>query len=144
MYLQDLTFIDDGNNDFLDAEKKLINFDKRFRLSNVILVIIRLQQDPYKLTPLYDVINELVTVKGFGVDIHDEIAYRFSKYIENVSGTISHDDISDFELTCEFPVYSPKIVLQTSNIKKSNLSSANFAAYVTGSPSHVSSPLRTE
>jgi len=47
LYLKDLTFIEDGNPDFVG--NNLINFEKRNLVSRVILEIMRYQQRPYNL-----------------------------------------------------------------------------------------------
>jgi hypothetical protein len=47
VYLTDLTFIEDGNKDYLD--NGLINFDKRRKISQVIREIQQYQQTPYCL-----------------------------------------------------------------------------------------------
>ena len=108
MYLQDLTFIDDGNPDYLDQEKKIINYDKRIRLSNIISVIIHLQKDPYKLTALPELIDSLhLPAKGFDNN-HASISYDLSKYIEQTSGVLNRDDISDVEIA-DVVVYSPNL-----------------------------------
>lgn len=49
MYLTDLTFIEDGNQDFL---QELVNFSKRTFVANVIQEIQQYQQTPYALTPV--------------------------------------------------------------------------------------------
>ena len=109
MNLQDLTFIDEGNPDFLDADKQIINFDKRMRLSTVINNIIKLQSEPYKFRPVSELLDELSEVTGFGPR-HDEISYRLSKYIENVTGVLSHDDISEIEIE-GVVLHAPKHIL---------------------------------
>jgi son of sevenless-like protein len=50
MYLKDITFINDGNPDTLEADfgkADFINFDKRQKLANVVLEIRRFQVVPY-------------------------------------------------------------------------------------------------
>jgi len=51
VYLQDLTFIEDGNPDFL-KDTKLINFEKRAMISKVTMEIQQFQQLGYKLKPV--------------------------------------------------------------------------------------------
>jgi len=46
VFLQDITFIEDGNEDMLD-NGKLINFHKRRMVSKIILIIRQFQQSPY-------------------------------------------------------------------------------------------------
>jgi len=49
VFLTDLTFIEDGNKDYLSDSKVLINFDKRRKISSVIREIQQYQQTPYCL-----------------------------------------------------------------------------------------------
>ena len=123
MNLQDLTFIDEGNSDFLDPEKKLINFDKKMRIANIIQSICTLQNSPYKIRPVSELVDSLVSVTGFDGN-HDQISYQISKYIENPSGVLSHDDISDIDLPAGVVLYAPKINILPS--KKSHSSVINF------------------
>ncbi|KAL0088558.1 ras guanine nucleotide exchange factor domain-containing protein [Phycomyces blakesleeanus] len=52
IYLQDLTFIEDGNPDFLKASNTLINFAKRQKTADVIREIKQFQSPPYPLQAL--------------------------------------------------------------------------------------------
>ncbi len=45
--LKDLTFIEDGNENFLDASKKVINWQKMSMIANVFRDLQRFQQHPY-------------------------------------------------------------------------------------------------
>ena len=49
VFLTDLTFIEDGNHDYVSDSKVLINFDKRRKISMVIRDIQQYQQTPYCL-----------------------------------------------------------------------------------------------
>lgn len=49
IYLQDLTFIEDGNPDFLAKSNNLINFAKRQKTAEVIREIKQFQSSPYTL-----------------------------------------------------------------------------------------------
>lgn len=49
IYLQDLTFIEDGNPDFLAKSNNLINFAKRQKTAEVIREIKQFQSSPYNL-----------------------------------------------------------------------------------------------
>lgn len=89
-YLQDLTFIDDGNQDFLDDEKRYINFDKRSKLASIISVIQRLQKDAYIFTEIPECIENLRQVSGFGGD-QEATAYSISRHIESKAGVITND-----------------------------------------------------
>jgi son of sevenless-like protein len=52
IYLQDLTFIEDGNADYLKTSKGLINFAKRAKTAEVIREIQQYQSTYYQLTPV--------------------------------------------------------------------------------------------
>ncbi|KAI9032844.1 ras guanine nucleotide exchange factor domain-containing protein [Phycomyces nitens] len=52
IYLQDLTFIEDGNPDFLKTSNTLINFAKRQKTADVIREIKQFQSPPYPLQAL--------------------------------------------------------------------------------------------
>lgn len=61
MYLTDLTFIEDGNKDYV-TDEGLINFDKRRKISTVIREIQQYQQTPYCLEAvpwLQDMLNNV-------------------------------------------------------------------------------------
>lgn len=61
LYLTDLTFIDDGNKDFLQNHDGMINFAKRMKTSEVIRELQQYQNVPYLFTPvpeLQDFIKE--------------------------------------------------------------------------------------
>ncbi|KAI8341421.1 ras guanine nucleotide exchange factor domain-containing protein [Chlamydoabsidia padenii] len=55
IYLQDLTFIEDGNSDFLKTSKDLINFAKRAKTAEVIREIQQYQSTHYQLTPVDEI-----------------------------------------------------------------------------------------
>lgn len=55
IYLQDLTFIEDGNADYIQKSTRLINFAKRQKTAEVIREINQFQSLPY----VYQVIPEL-------------------------------------------------------------------------------------
>lgn len=54
IYLQDLTFIEDGNPNYLKKSKDMINFAKRAKTAQVILEIQQHQSTLYKLKPVED------------------------------------------------------------------------------------------
>jgi son of sevenless-like protein len=61
VYLTDLTFIEDGNKDYV-TDEGLINFDKRRKISTVIREIQQYQQTPYCLEAvpwLQDMLNKV-------------------------------------------------------------------------------------
>ncbi|CAM0140420.1 unnamed protein product [Umbelopsis sp. WA50703] len=55
IYLQDLTFIEDGNSDYLKKSKFLINFSKRMKTAEVIREIQQYQSAPYALEPVKEI-----------------------------------------------------------------------------------------
>jgi hypothetical protein len=56
VYLTDLTFIEDGNPDFIDLNgRKLINFTKRKYIYDVIAKVERYQFTSYNLQPVYQI-----------------------------------------------------------------------------------------
>lgn len=55
IYLQDLTFIEDGNSDYLKKSKSLINFSKRMKTAEVIREIQQYQSAPYALEPVKEI-----------------------------------------------------------------------------------------
>lgn len=48
VYLTHLTFIEDGNPNFLPGERKLINFGKRMKSADILREMQTYQRDPYK------------------------------------------------------------------------------------------------
>lgn len=59
-YLTDLTFIEDGNPDFLKVDSRLINFSKRAKTAEVIREIQQYQSLPYAITPVVELQNFLL------------------------------------------------------------------------------------
>jgi son of sevenless-like protein len=76
MYLTDLTFIEDGNPDMVDAG--LINFDKRRKQAQVIKDIQQYQQTPYCLLEVPTIKSYLLKTSG----MDEELAYAVSLSIE--------------------------------------------------------------
>jgi len=68
VYLTDLTFIEDGNGDFVpdpnNPDKRLINFDKRRKISRSIAEIKLYQQEPYPFYDIVEIQNFLCGVRG--------------------------------------------------------------------------------
>jgi len=62
VYLSDLTFIDEGNPDFVDDAKTVINFGKRQLISKIIDEIKRYQNESYLypcIEPIHSFLVEL-------------------------------------------------------------------------------------
>lgn len=55
IYLQDLTFIEDGNSNTLKLNKVLINFAKRAKTAEVIREIQQFQSSLYQLKPVKEI-----------------------------------------------------------------------------------------
>ncbi|KAI8969091.1 ras guanine nucleotide exchange factor domain-containing protein [Mycotypha africana] len=55
IYLQDLTFIEDGNSNYLKKSNNLINFAKRMKTAEVIRDLQQYQSTHYMLTPVPDI-----------------------------------------------------------------------------------------
>ncbi|KAJ1824759.1 hypothetical protein LPJ60_000513 [Coemansia sp. RSA 2675] len=55
VYLQDLTFIEDGNDDVIHGTPRLINFAKRQRTAGTIRDLQQFQNVPYNLTPVAEI-----------------------------------------------------------------------------------------
>jgi len=66
VYLTDLTFIEDGNQDYLSDSKVLINFDKRRKISQVIREIQQYQQTPYCLEAVPSIQGYLLKAEFWG------------------------------------------------------------------------------
>lgn len=78
LYLTDLTFLNDGNPDFLDENKKMINFSKLTKIAGVLRNISIYQQDSYCLETV-EVIQEYI--KTYPVISEDE-QYKESILLE--------------------------------------------------------------
>lgn len=70
IFLTDLTFIEDGNKDYIIAEggKELINFFKRQKQSAIIKELLRLQEIPYALAPVEELSEVLRNMKELSED----------------------------------------------------------------------------
>ena len=55
--MQDMVFIEDGNQDFLKDHPTYINFDKRRRLAEIIKDIQQHQLAPYNIEPVEEIID---------------------------------------------------------------------------------------
>ncbi|KAJ2479855.1 hypothetical protein IWW56_002813 [Coemansia sp. RSA 2131] len=55
VYLQDLTFIEDGNDDMITSRPGLINFAKRQRTAGTVRDLQQFQNVPYNLTPVAEI-----------------------------------------------------------------------------------------
>ena len=79
VYLTDLTFIEDGNSNFLPApNEKMINFDKRRKISKSISEIKLYQQVPYFLMEIQEIQDFLIKVNG----LDESLLYKRSLAVE--------------------------------------------------------------
>ncbi|RUS17998.1 ras guanine nucleotide exchange factor domain-containing protein, partial [Endogone sp. FLAS-F59071] len=80
IYLQDLTFIEDGNTGFLKKSKTLINFSKRMKTAEVIRDIQVYQSTPYLLHPIPEI---QVFIKTHLTSSRDDVTlYELSLQLE--------------------------------------------------------------
>jgi len=81
IYLTDLTFVEDGNPDFINSKrtgKQLINWTKRRFVHNVIAEIQMYQYKPYSIQPVYQIERLLSrTVDGHSY-VDDDPLYKLS------------------------------------------------------------------
>lgn len=61
VYLTDLIFLNDGNKDFVDDAKKMVNFHKMAKIARVVRTITTHQQAPYCLAPVEFIQDFLLT-----------------------------------------------------------------------------------
>lgn len=85
VYLTDLTFIDDGNPNFLASPKEgkdLINFNKRKMVYNVIEKIQQFQQSGYNLQPVHQILTLLKTDKLRSQRLDEKEMWSLSQIFE--------------------------------------------------------------
>ncbi|KAI8328559.1 ras guanine nucleotide exchange factor domain-containing protein [Chlamydoabsidia padenii] len=81
IYLQDLTFIEDGNSNFLKkTNNHLINFDKRTKTAEVIRELQQYQSTPYILQQVPDIQDFIINHLRSSRD--DETLYNLSLAVE--------------------------------------------------------------
>jgi hypothetical protein len=78
IYLQDLTFIEDGNPDYLKNNSKLINFAKQQKSAEVIREIKQFQSPPYIL----ELIPELQEYIKLQLDNSRDIDFLYERSLE--------------------------------------------------------------
>ncbi|OLL24556.1 Protein ste6 [Neolecta irregularis DAH-3] len=71
VYLTDLTFIEDGNSNYLKKSRHLINFSKRMKTAEVIREIQQYQSVPYHLKPVQELQVFLKHNLAESRDVHD-------------------------------------------------------------------------
>ncbi|KAI8379251.1 ras guanine nucleotide exchange factor domain-containing protein [Radiomyces spectabilis] len=80
IYLQDLTFIEDGNSSYLKKSNNLINFSKRMKTADVIRELQQHQSTPYLLQAVPDIQEFIKTHLQSSRD--DETLYNLSLAVE--------------------------------------------------------------
>ncbi|KAF7725698.1 hypothetical protein EC973_009415 [Apophysomyces ossiformis] len=80
IYLQDLTFIEDGNSNYLKKSNNLINFAKRMKTAEVIRELQQYQSTPYLLQAVPDIQEFIKTHLQSSRD--DETLYNMSLTVE--------------------------------------------------------------
>jgi hypothetical protein len=80
IYLQDLTFIEDGNSNYLKKTQNLINFAKRMKTAEVIREIQQYQSAPYHLQPVREL--QLFIKAHLENSRDEEILYGLSVALE--------------------------------------------------------------
>lgn len=77
VYLKDLTFVADGNDDFIKGTE-LINFGKRVKAANIISEIQQYQAVPYPLTSVPELQDYIITNMQGARDVNDMYAVSLS------------------------------------------------------------------
>ncbi|KAG0170527.1 hypothetical protein DFQ28_010709, partial [Apophysomyces sp. BC1034] len=80
IYLQDLTFIEDGNSNYLKKTNNLVNFAKRMKTAEVIRELQQYQSTPYLLQAVPDIQEFIKTHLQSSRD--DETLYNMSLKVE--------------------------------------------------------------
>lgn len=80
LYLKDLTFIEDGNDNFTDKENKFINFEKMAMIANIFVEFQTYQENIYLFEPLPLALNWLKNQKNIIKD--DILLFSLSKDCE--------------------------------------------------------------
>ncbi|KAI5786300.1 ras guanine nucleotide exchange factor domain-containing protein [Pyronema domesticum] len=70
VYLKDLTFVADGNDDFIRGTE-LINFGKRVKAANIISEIQQYQAVPYPLTPVPELQDYIIQAMQSARDVNE-------------------------------------------------------------------------
>eukprot|EP00011_Vannellida_sp_DIVA3-517-6-12_P004440 CAMPEP_0114614398 /NCGR_PEP_ID=MMETSP0168-20121206/5634_1 /TAXON_ID=95228 ORGANISM="Vannella sp., Strain DIVA3 517/6/12" /NCGR_SAMPLE_ID=MMETSP0168 /ASSEMBLY_ACC=CAM_ASM_000044 /LENGTH=863 /DNA_ID=CAMNT_0001825447 /DNA_START=55 /DNA_END=2644 /DNA_ORIENTATION=+ len=77
--LKDLTFMEDGNPDFLDDGKRIINFEKYRMIASIIAELLRYQQATYRIVPDPEIQYYLDNM----VILSEKQLYTYSQRVEN-------------------------------------------------------------
>jgi son of sevenless-like protein len=77
VYLKDLTFVADGNDDFIRGTE-LINFGKRVKAANIISDIQQYQAVPYPLQSVSEVQDHIITSMQTARDVNEMYSVSLS------------------------------------------------------------------
>ncbi len=90
VYLTDLTFVENGNPDFLQGDSQMINFSKRVKIADIIREIQQYQSLPYVFHDVDDIQSYLTA--GFDSAPSIDEQYQLSLTLEprEIPG-IAHD-----------------------------------------------------
>ena len=81
--LTDLTFLEDGNKSFLDAQKTILNFRKFNKISNVIDLCLKSQTIPYDIDPMDNYVHFFTHFKSKNnFQSAEDAWFQRSKYLE--------------------------------------------------------------
>lgn len=84
VYLTDLTFIEDGNTNYLKSNNQLINFSKQTKTAEVIREIQQYQNQPYNLNPVKEISDYILKCLDETVD--EATLYDMSLILEPREG----------------------------------------------------------
>ncbi|KAL6050446.1 hypothetical protein QOT17_019828 [Balamuthia mandrillaris] len=101
MYLRDLTFVYDGNPDYLDDEKTLVNFMKMELVEDQLGVLMELQRTPYELGEVTEVTAHLLNVKY----LEDDDLHKASLICEPSHG---QGLLSESEKAARVSIFNPQ------------------------------------
>ncbi|CEP06873.1 hypothetical protein [Parasitella parasitica] len=87
IYLQDLTFIEDGNPDLLRKPSNLINFAKQQKAAEVIREIKQFQSPPYT----FQVVPEIQDYINFQLEISRDVDFLYERSLE-LEPRVAHYD----------------------------------------------------
>jgi hypothetical protein len=78
VYLTDLTFLNDGNTDFIGEDKVLVNFTKMAKVGRVVRQIVQFQQAPYCLASIEFIKDYIINHEMWD----EEVQYKKSTELE--------------------------------------------------------------
>jgi len=88
-----MTFLHEGNSDYIDADKKMVNFNKMAKIGRVVRTIMTYQQTPYCLATV-DFIREHILTQE---TLSEDDQYKESTKIEEKIPKAQRNQVSVFE-----------------------------------------------